>query len=244
MTRQEKVATIEELQNKFAEHEFFYVTDSSTLSVEQVNKLRRLCFENGIEMRVVKNTLARKALEAAAEEKGYTPLYDVLKGPTAIMFTETSNAPAKTIKQFREDYDRPILKAAYIDSDVYVGDDQLDVLANLKSKEELIGEVIGLLQSPMKNLISALQSGGNTLTGLLKALEERGDAPAAKAEEPAATAEEAPVAEAAPAESGTDEETPADDATADTENTEETKGEEESGDADESAAAEGEDEKE
>ncbi|MDX1477941.1 MAG: 50S ribosomal protein L10 [Saprospiraceae bacterium] len=183
MTKQEKVATIEELQNKFAEHEFFYVTDSSTLSVEEVNKLRRLCFENGIEMRVVKNTLARKALEAAADEKGYEPLYDILKGPTAIMFTETSNAPAKTIKQFREDYDRPLLKAAYIDTDVYIGDDQLETLVKLKSKEELIGEVIGLLQSPMKNLISALQSGGNTLSGLLKALEERTEAPAASAAE-------------------------------------------------------------
>lgn len=207
MTREQKVATIAELQDKFAQHEFFYVTDSSTLTVEEVTKLRRLCFENGIEMRVVKNTLARKALESADETKGYDALYDILKGPTAIMFTETSNAPAKMIKEFRKEYDKPVLKAAYIDTDVYVGDDQLDALADLKSKEELLGEVIGLLQSPMKNLISALQSGGNTLSGLLKALEERTDDPAASGD----AASEAPAAEAS--EEAPAEEAPADDET-------------------------------
>lgn len=174
MNRSEKATAIEELKVKFAENDFFYLTDSSTLTVEQVNKLRGLCFDMGIEMRVVKNTLAVKALEQAEDDKGYAPIIEEMKGPTTIMFTETSNSPAKVIKEFRKNFERPILKAAYIDSDVYIGDDELETLVNLKSKEELIGEVIGLLQSPMSNLLSALQSGGNTISGLLKTLEEKG----------------------------------------------------------------------
>lgn len=175
MTRSEKAAVIEELKGKFENSSFFYVTDSSTLTVEQVNKLRGLLFEQGIEMRVVKNTLAQKALESAPDERNYAELFDALKGPTALMFTEVANAPARVIKDFRKDHERPLLKAAYIDSSVYMGDDQLDALASLKSKEELIGEVITLLQSPIKNVLGSLQSGGNTIAGLLKALEERGE---------------------------------------------------------------------
>ena len=175
MTRNEKAAEIEVLKEKLDGHSFFYVTDSSTLTVAQVNDLRRKCFEKGIELRVVKNTLALKALEQASEEKGYAPLYDIMKGPSAIMFTETANAPAKLIKEFRKDHEKPLLKAAYIDTDVYVGDETLDQLAALKSKEELIGEVIVLLQSPIRNVLGSLQSGGTTLSGLLKALEERGE---------------------------------------------------------------------
>ncbi|MEO1517378.1 MAG: 50S ribosomal protein L10 [Bacteroidota bacterium] len=173
MTREEKSATIEALKEKFDNSSFFYLTDSSTLTVEQVNKLRRLCFEKGVEMKVVKNTLAKKALEAAPEDKGYADLYESLKGPTAIMFSSVANAPARLIKEYRGKDEVPALKAAYIDSDVYVGDDQLQILADLKSKDELLGEVIGLLQSPAKNVISALKSGGSTIAGLLKALEER-----------------------------------------------------------------------
>lgn len=175
MTRAEKTAMIEELKEKFSSNDFFYITDSSTLTVEKVNQLRGLCFEKGIEMKVVKNTLAQKALEAASEEKGYAPLYEALKGPTAIMFTDVANAPARLIKDFRKDDERPLIKAAYIDTAVYLGDDQIKALSQLKSKEELIGEVITLLQSPAKNVISALKSGGSTLSGLLKALEERGE---------------------------------------------------------------------
>ena len=175
MTRAEKTTAIAELKEKFSNNSFFYLTDSSTLTVEQVNKLRRLCFEKGVEMKVVKNTLAIKALEDAPEEKGYAGLFDSLKGPTAIMFTETANVPAKIIKEFREDGERPILKAAYIDTSVYVGDDQIKTLSALKSKEELIGEIITLLQSPAKNVVSSLQSGGSTIMGLLKALEERAE---------------------------------------------------------------------
>ncbi|MEM6963658.1 MAG: 50S ribosomal protein L10 [Bacteroidota bacterium] len=175
MTRKEKSNQIAELEEKFSNSSFFYLTDSSTLTVEQINELRGMLYEKGIEMRVVKNTLAKKALESAAEEKGYAPLYDALKGPTAVMFTETANSPARVIEEFRKKADRPLLKAAYIDTDVYLGDDQLKALASLKSKEELVGDVITLLQSPAKNVISALNSGGATLAGLMKALEERGE---------------------------------------------------------------------
>lgn len=176
MTRAEKSTAITELKEKFGNSSFFYLTDSSTLTVEQINKLRGLCHEKGVEMRVIKNTLAIKALEEAPEEKGYADLYQALKGPTAVMFTETANVPAKIIEEFRGgDGERPILKAAYIDTAVFIGDDQLKSLSQLKSKEDLVGEIISLLQSPAKNVISALKSGGSTLSGLLKALEERGD---------------------------------------------------------------------
>lgn len=174
MTKAEKTATIEALKEKFENNQFFYLTDSSTLTVEQVNKLRRLCFEKGIEMRVVKNTLAKKALESFPAEKQYDGLYDALKGPTALMFTEVANSPARVIKEFRgKKEERPVVKAAYIDTAVYIGDDQLEALSKLKSKEELLGELIGLLQSPARNLVGALSSGGSTVMNLLKALEER-----------------------------------------------------------------------
>ncbi len=175
MTRAEKTATIEALKDKFSNSSFFYLADSSTLTVEEVNNLRRKLFEKGIEMKVVKNTLAKKALEAVNDGKGYDELYDSLKGTTAVLFTTTPNAPAKVIKDFRGDKQRPLLKAAYIDSAVYIGDDKLKELADLKSKEELIGELIGLLQSPAKNVVSALKSGSATIMGLLKALENRED---------------------------------------------------------------------
>ncbi len=176
MTRAEKTATIEALKEKFEASEYFYLTDASTLTVEQVNKLRGLCYEKGVEMRVVKNTLVRKALESFPEERNYGGLYESLKGPTALMFTEVANVPARLIKEFRETAERPLLKAAYIDTAVYEGDDQIETLTKLKSKEELLGEVIGLLQSPARNLIGALQSGGTTIMNLLKALEEREEA--------------------------------------------------------------------
>ena len=175
MTRAEKNNAIEELKEKFSNNEFFYLTDSSTLTVEQVSKFRRLCFEQGVEMKVVKNTLAIKALESAPAEKGYDGLMDSLKGPTAILFTETANVPARIIKEFRKSNEKPVLKAAYIDTAVYTGDDQIDALSKLKSKEELVGEIITLLQSPAKNVISSLQSGGQTIMNLLKTLEERGE---------------------------------------------------------------------
>jgi len=179
MTRAEKSNQVAELKDKLSNSNFFYLTDSSTLTVEQINELRGKFFEKGIEMRVVKNTLAKKAMEQASETGAFEGLYDSLKGPTAILFTDVANAPAKIIKEFRGDNERPMLKAAYIDSSVYIGDDQLKTLAALKSKEELVGEIISLLQSPAKTVISSLQSGGNKLSGIIKAL---GDRPEAAAE--------------------------------------------------------------
>lgn len=175
MTRAEKSTAIEELKEKFGNSTFFYLTDASTLTVEEVNNLRRLCYDKGVEMKVVKNTLAVKAMKDAPEDKGYAELYQALKGPTAIMFTEVANVPAKLIEEFRKSSERPILKAAYIDTAVYIGDDQLKALTQLKSKEDLIGEIIMLLQSPAKNVISALKSGGSTIAGLLKTLENRAE---------------------------------------------------------------------
>lgn len=174
MNRAQKAESIEQLKEQFENHTFFYVADSSDLTVEQVNKFRGLCFDKGIRMQVVKNTLAIKALEQASEEKGYAAILDAFKGTSAVLFTTVSNAPAKVIQEFRKENPKPILKAAYIDTAVFMGDEQLETLSNLKSKEELIGELIGLLQSPMQTLVSTLQYGGNTISGVLAALEARG----------------------------------------------------------------------
>lgn len=173
MNKQEKDQVIEELKDKFDNSAFIYFTDASAMTVEQVNKLRRKCFEQGIEMTVVKNKLARKAMERLGEERNFAEVFKALAGPTAIMLTDTANAPARLIKEFRGDGSKPALKAAYIDSDIYFGEDSLDALIALKSKDELIGDVIMLLQSPAKNVISALMSGGSTIAGLVKTLEER-----------------------------------------------------------------------
>ena len=173
MTRSEKAAQIEELKSKFDSNPYFYITDSSTLTVEQVNELRGLCYKEDIEMKVVKNTLAIKALEALPEDKGYEVLFGSLKGPSTLMFSDVASKPAKVIKEFRKKSERPVLKAAYIESAIYEGDNQIDALAALKSKEDLIGDVILLLQSPIKNVMGSLNSGGQTISGLLKALEER-----------------------------------------------------------------------
>ena len=172
MRKEQKTQAIQELTEKFSNAPFFYVTDSSALTVEQVNNLRGKCFEKGVEMKVVKNTLTKKALESI-EGTDYSELYESLKGPTALMFSSTANVPAKIIEEFRKTHDKPVLKAAYIDSSVYIGDDQVKALASLKSKEELIGEVILLLQSPAKNVVSALKSSSGKLAGLVKALQER-----------------------------------------------------------------------
>lgn len=177
MTREEKTAAIEDLREKFSNSSFFYLADSSALTVAQINILRGKLHEQGMNLKVVKNTLARKAMEAAASDStNFEGLYDSLHGPTAIIFTEVANSPAKILKAFRKekDVDRPKLKAAYIDSAIYVGDDQLDTLVNLKSKEDLLGELIGLLNSPMSNLLSQLGSGGQNVMGLLKAIETKG----------------------------------------------------------------------
>lgn len=171
MNKADKKTEIDALTEKFAAVNNFYITDPSSLTVESVNKLRRACFKAGVEMRVAKNTLLRIALQ---NNNKLTPeLEAALHGPTAILFCETANTPAKVIKDFRKAGDKPQLKAAWIDAAVYVGDNQLETLASLKSKYELIGDIIGLLQSPAKNVIGALQSGGQKLSGILKTLEDK-----------------------------------------------------------------------
>jgi large subunit ribosomal protein L10 len=171
MKKEDKLQVIESLTEKLKNNEIFYLTDTSELDVETINKLRRLCFRRNVSMQVVKNTLLRKAMEKT--EKDYKDLYEAMKGATSIMFSDTGNVPAKLIQEFRKTSSKPILKGAYVQESIYIGDNQLDALVSLKSKEELIGEIIGLLQSPAKNVISALQSGGNTLAGVLKTLSEK-----------------------------------------------------------------------
>lgn len=173
MTKAEKTTAIAELKETFENNKFFYVADASAMSVADINKLRRQCFEKNIKVQVVKNTLAVKALESFPAESGYEAIFKALKGPSTLMFSETGNAPAKLLKEFRKTSSKPVLKAAYIDSDVFFGDNQIDALATLKSKEDLLGDIVLLLQSPIKNVVGSLQSGGNTIAGLLKALEER-----------------------------------------------------------------------
>jgi len=173
MEKSQKNQEIAELKEKFSNTQYFYITDSSTLTVEKINKFRRLCFNSGIEYRVSKNTFIRKALEQTGGN--YEALYPLLNGPTGVMFSTDGASPAKVLKEFRKGSDKPVLKGAYIDSDVFVGDNQIAVLAALKSKAELIGDIIGLLQSPARNVISALQgSSAQKIAGLVKALEERG----------------------------------------------------------------------
>jgi large subunit ribosomal protein L10 len=172
MEKNQKNQEIAELKEKFSNTTYFYITDSSTLSVEKINKFRRLCFNAGIEYRISKNTLIKKALEQIGGD--YEALYPLLNGPTGVMYATDGASPAKVLKEFRKGGDRPILKGAYIDSSVFVGDNQLEVLAKLKSKKELIGEIIGLLQSPVKNVVSGLQgSSAQKIAGLLKTLEAR-----------------------------------------------------------------------
>jgi large subunit ribosomal protein L10 len=173
MTREDKTAAIAVLKEELGSTPFFYLADSSTLTVAKINKLRRMCFERDITMKVAKNTLIQKALESEPESKGYAALYEVLHGPTTILISSNPKAPAKLIEDFRKGEERPILKAAYIDSSVYVGDDQLAVLTKLKTKEEMVGEIIGLLQSPGRRLASQITATGSKIAGIVKTLEER-----------------------------------------------------------------------
>lgn len=171
MNRDQKAEVVNELTNKFNEYKYIYVTDVSSLDAQKTNQLRREFFKGGIEMEVSKNTLIKKAMERTG--KDYGALVDTLKGNTALLFAQDAKSAAKIIKDFRKDKDKPYLKGAYIDTDVFIGDNQLDALIALKSKNELIGEIIGLLQSPASNVISALQSGGGKIAGIVKTLSER-----------------------------------------------------------------------
>lgn len=173
MTREEKSQVIESLTAQLTDSPIIYLADISGLNALQTSNLRRACFKAGVKLAVVKNTLLEKAMESSDKDFGALP--ETLKGNTSIMTSETGNAPAKVIKEFRKKSEKPLLKGAYIEEAVYVGDDQLDNLVNIKSKEEVIGDIIGLLQSPAKNVISALKSGGSTIAGLVKTLQERAE---------------------------------------------------------------------
>ena len=173
MTREEKNHAIVELGAQLAENKNFYLTDISGLTAEKNSDLRRLCFKSDVKIQVIKNSLLRKAMEK--NDIDFAEMYSSLKGNTAIMFGESTNAPAKIIKEFRKKQDKPVLKSAFIEESFYFGDDQVEVLCSLKSKDELIGEIIGLLQSPPKTVISSLQSAGGTLLGILKTLSERSE---------------------------------------------------------------------
>jgi len=172
MTKDQKNNEIVELTEKFKNNNYFYIANSESLTVEQVTNLRKLCFSKGVEMRVAKNTLIRKALEASGQ--GSEELYGALKGQSSIFFSEVGNSAAKVILSFRDKGTVPSLKVAYIDSGHFFGDDQLPVLSKLKSKNELIGEIISLLQSPAKNVISGLKaSSSGKIAGLVKKLQEK-----------------------------------------------------------------------
>ena len=171
MRREEKNSIIDGLREQINNSSHFYLTDISNLNAADTSSLRRKCFEKKVELVVVKNTLLKQALEQS--EGNFEELYDILKNSTSIMFCETGNAPAKLIKDFRKAHDRPVLKAAYVEESIYLGDEKLDLLSSLKWKNELIGDVLALLQSPMTNLLSAVQSGGNNLAGVVKALAEK-----------------------------------------------------------------------
>ena len=171
MTREEKSQVIEDLTGTLTGSSVIYLADISGLDAKLTSNLRRACFKANVKLAVVKNTLLEKAMEKSDKDFGELP--EVLKGNTSLMLSETGNAPAKVIKEFRKKSKKPILKGAFVDHAIYIGDDQLDTLVNIKSREELIGDIIGLLQSPAKNVISALQSGGNKLSGIIKTLSEK-----------------------------------------------------------------------
>ena len=174
MKKEEKNQVVEALAEQLNNNNNFYIADTSELNAEDTSALRRLCFKREVTLTVVKNTLLKKAMEQT--DKDLEALYEILKGPTSIMFAEAGNAPAKLIKEFRKTSERPILKGAYIEEMTYIGDEQLDFLVAIKSKNELIGDIVGLLQSPVSNVMSALQSGGNILSGVVKTLSEKSEA--------------------------------------------------------------------
>lgn len=172
MKKEEKQVMIDDLSKRLDENNIIYIADISSLDAVATSSLRRQCFAKNIQLSVVKNTLLKKAMENV-QGKDFTELYDILPGPTAIMLSDTGNLPAKLIKDFRKKSDKPVLKGAFIEESIYIGDDQLNLLADIKSKDELIGEVIGLLQSPAKNVISALTSSKGIIAGLVKTLSEK-----------------------------------------------------------------------
>lgn len=172
MRREEKNAVIDSLAEQIKQYPHFYITDTSDLNAADTSSLRRKCFEKNIKMVVVKNTLLRKALERS-DKADFTPIFESLKGVSSVLFTESGNVPAKLIKDFRRTNAKPLLKAAFVEESFYVGDNQLSALVTLKTKNELIADVVAILQSPAKTVISQLQSGRNILAGVVKTLSER-----------------------------------------------------------------------
>ncbi len=170
-SREEKYQIIDSLTEKLKNSDIIYLADTSDLNVDKINELRGLCFRRNVSLEVVKNTLLKKAMDQSGKE--LEPLHEALAGPTSLMLSDTGNVPAKLIKEFRKKHKKPFLKGAYIEEACYLGDDQLETLTKIKSREELIGDLVGLLQSPATNVLSALQSGGNTLSGLVKTLSEK-----------------------------------------------------------------------
>ena len=171
MTKEEKINMINTIKSELDNSANIYLTDCSGLNADSTSKLRRACFKSNVKLSVVKNTLLAKAMEEV--EKDFGDLKSVLKGNTALMYSDVGNAPAKVIKNFRKKSEKPILKGAMIEEDIYLGDDQLEILFAIKSKEELIADVISLLQSPAKNVISALKSSGGKLSGILETLSKK-----------------------------------------------------------------------
>lgn len=171
MTKEEKDILIEEIKETLISNPNIYLTDTQGLNAEATTRLRRMCFSKGIKVRVVKNALLQKAMERSG--MNFEPLYGVLKGNTSLLISEASNAPAQVIKEFRKKEAKPILKGAYVQESIFIGDAAIEQLATLKSKDQLIGDVILLLQSPMKNVISGLKGSGGKLAGILKTLSER-----------------------------------------------------------------------
>ena len=183
MNKEEKVIAVEELKGQLADYKSIYLTDIAGLNALETSKLRRECFNSNVKLSVVKNTFLERAMSES--ENDFGELKELLKGNTTIMLSPIGNSPAKVIKKFRKDGDKPILKGAFVDEAIYIGDEHIDALFNLKSKEEVIGEIITLLQSPAKNVISALKSSSGKIAGLVKTLSEK-PAEEVKAEEPAA----------------------------------------------------------
>jgi large subunit ribosomal protein L10 len=171
MKSSEKKVIINNLQEQVDSYDHFYLTDIEGLNAEDTSALRRLCFEKEVKLVVVKNTLLRKALENSGKDA--EEIYGALKGNTSVMFTSTGNVPAKLIKQFAKDHEKPVLKAAYVEESIYMGADQLEALSTIKSKNELIADVVALLQSPIKTVLGQLDSGGSTIHGVLEALKEK-----------------------------------------------------------------------
>jgi large subunit ribosomal protein L10 len=171
MKREEKSQIIDSLIQDLAEYKHVYVTDISDLTVETSNALRRICFNKEVKLKVVKNTMLKRAMDASPID--FSELYPVLVGNTSIMLSNSNNTPAKLVKEFRGKKQIPAIKGAFVEENVYIGDDQIDALISIKSRDELIGDIIGLLQSPAQNVISALQSSGNKIGGIVKTLSER-----------------------------------------------------------------------